>query len=140
MTSAVRTYIVNKLSKFDLVSRIRSFFGDGHLNTMTNTFEKVVAIADKVSESSADTITTPANWLKSIEKNWLIYLVLVAIIMACIVFLYCSICYYLNRHANSSFNNNLIELANVISNNSDVSQNTQKAHSRCWTYQSSNRK
>ena len=126
MASTPKAGIVDKLSKFDLIDRIKSFFGKWPSNTVTNTVDKVVATAGKIIESGGDIITAPAAWLKSMQRNWLIYLVLIAIIMVCAVFLYCSICYYVNRHANSSFNNNLIELANVISNKNDGTQNTQK--------------
>jgi hypothetical protein len=48
------------------------------------------------------------------QKNWLIYLIAVAVILLCLVFLYCVIRYYLSRQNNSS-TANLVKLATVIS-------------------------
>jgi hypothetical protein len=130
MASTPKTGILEKISNFNIFARIKSIFGDRNVNAVTGavtgTVQKVVATAGKVIENGSDIIAAPVNWLKSIQKNWVIYLVLVAIIMVCILFLYCSICYYVNRHTTSSFSSNLIELASVINTKNDILKQKQQ--------------
>ena len=72
--------------------------------------------ASKIIESGGDIITAPAAWLKDIQGNWLLYIIIAAIILSCIVFLYCTVCYHLNKKKNNWSSNNLTELAQVIGN------------------------
>lgn len=76
----------------------------------------------KIIESGSDIISAPATWLKAIQQNWLIYMVLFAIILSSIAFLYCVIVSYLNRQKKNWSNSNLFELAKVISNRNGALQ------------------
>lgn len=68
-------------------------------------------------QSGGDILTAPAIWLKEIQQNWLSYMIVTAIILSILTFFYCTVCFYLNRKKNNSFNGTLIELAKVIGNN-----------------------
>ena len=90
------------------------------MDSVTATIRKGIKTAGNVIESGGHILAAPGNWIKSMQKNWLVYVVLAAIIMVCIVFLYCSVCYYVNRHTTNAFSSNLIELATVISNKNEA--------------------
>ncbi|CAF3126567.1 unnamed protein product [Rotaria socialis] len=76
----------------------------------------------KTIESGSDTIAVPVLWLKDMQKNWLIYMTLAAIILLAIPFLYCAIPSYLMRRGNSSSIDNLIELASVFASKNSALQ------------------
>ncbi|CAF4425167.1 unnamed protein product, partial [Rotaria magnacalcarata] len=46
--------------------------------------------AGKAIESGSDLIAAPALWLKDMQKNWLMYMIIAAIILLIIAFLYCA--------------------------------------------------
>ncbi|CAF1339906.1 unnamed protein product [Rotaria sp. Silwood1] len=77
--------------------------------------------ASKIISSAGDVITAPAAWLKEMQKNWVIYLVAAAIILLCLVFLYCVLRYYLSR-SNNLATANLIKLAAGIDRKNDILQ------------------
>ena len=72
--------------------------------------------ASKVIESGGELITAPAVWLKDMQQNWLMYMVVAAIIMGSIAFLYCVVCFRLNRNKNNQARSTMIELAQTLSN------------------------
>lgn len=78
--------------------------------------------ASKIIEGGADIITAPAVWLKDMQQNWLIYMIVAAVIISRIAFLYCAVCSYLNRKKNNLSNNKLAELAKIISNKNGILQ------------------
>jgi len=106
--------IFNKIYNMDVKGAFSSIRNNTVVNTVTGTFHKAFNTVGNVIESGGSILAAPANWIKSIQKNWVLYLALAAIIMVCIVFLYCSVCYYVNRYTTTSFSSNLIELATVI--------------------------
>src|SRR5437868_6883530 len=57
--------------------------------------------ASKVIASGGDILSVPGAWLKDMQQNWFTYMILVAIILSCMVFLYCTVCYYCNRKKNN---------------------------------------
>ena len=73
-------------------------------------------------ESAGDIITVPAVWLKDIQENWLSYMIVAAIILFSIAFLYCACCSFFNWKKNNGSSNNLLELAKVISNKNGTLQ------------------
>ena len=78
--------------------------------------ESVGKTAGQVIESGGDIITAPAVWLKSIQQNWLAYMIVIAIILSILTFFYRTVCFHLNCKKNNSFNSSFIELAKVIGN------------------------
>jgi hypothetical protein len=72
--------------------------------------------AGKIIESGADLIAAPVVWLKDMQKNWLTYMIIVAIILLSIAFLYCVIRSYFGRKQNNWSVGNLIELASMFTN------------------------
>ncbi|CAF4367910.1 unnamed protein product, partial [Adineta steineri] len=98
--------------------------GDSALSKMQDTpVETAFKSANKIIESGTDIITAPAVWLKDMQKNWLSYMVVLAVILIIGTFLYCTIRSYFKRKSNNSNNNNnnwsmgnLVELATVFSN------------------------
>ena len=78
--------------------------------------------AGKVIEGGGTIITAPAIWLKDIQQNWLTYIIVAAVILLCISFLYCSACSYLNQKKDNGSNNNLLKLAKVFSNKNGILQ------------------
>ncbi|CAF1474602.1 unnamed protein product [Adineta steineri] len=90
-----------------------------------------VKSANRIMESGTDIITAPAVWLKDMQKNWLSYMVVLAVILIIGTFLYCTIRSYFKRKSNNSNSNNnnnnwsmgnLVELATVFSNKNPHSQ------------------
>ncbi|CAF1275829.1 unnamed protein product [Rotaria sordida] len=100
---------------------IKINIGDTAIKASTDTaaqevINKVGKTAGKIIESGGDVITAPALWLKDMQKNWLTYMILATIIFVSIVFLYCTVSYYISRKKNHWASTNLVELAKVISN------------------------
>ena len=99
---------------------VRINVGDGAIaasKTQTReVMDTVGKTASKLIESGGDILTAPAVWLKNIQANWSLYIIVVAIILLCIVFLYCTVRYHLNQKKNIWSVNNLTELAQVIGN------------------------
>ena len=78
--------------------------------------------AAKVIEGGADILTAPAVWLKDMQQNWLSYMVVAAIILLSIAFLYCVVRSYFARKSNNLSLNNLAQLATIITNKDKVLQ------------------
>ncbi|CAF1429894.1 unnamed protein product [Adineta steineri] len=84
--------------------------------------------ANKIIESGTDIITAPAVWLKDMQKNWLSYMVVLAVMLITGTFLYCTIRSYFKRKSNNNNNNNnwsignLVELATMFSNKNALLQ------------------
>jgi hypothetical protein len=97
--------------------------GDSALFKAVDTpVQKALKAAGKVIESGSDIITAPALWLKDMQKNWLTYMVVAAIILVTIAFLYCAIRSYFSRKGNNSSIGNLIQLASMFANKNDKVQ------------------
>jgi hypothetical protein len=92
---------------------------DTALQTVMNTFGKT---ASKVIESGGDIVNAPVVWLKDMQKNWLAYMVVTAIILSSIAVLYCAISSYFNRKKNNGFNNNLLEIVKIFNNKTGILQ------------------
>ncbi|CAF1669058.1 unnamed protein product [Rotaria magnacalcarata] len=91
--------------------------GDTALSKATDTpVQTALKAAGKAIESGSDLIAVPALWLKDMQKNWLMYMILAAIILLTIAFLYCAVRSYFMRRGNNSSMGNLIELASVFAN------------------------
>jgi hypothetical protein len=75
----------------------------------------------KVIESGGDIISAPAVWLKTMQENWITYLVLIAVILGIIAFFYCSCCVCANWKQAYPASNGLVDLAKIInSRNNDL--------------------
>lgn len=102
---------------------VKMLIGDKAIESSTDTAVQTVIraagnTAGKVIEGSGTIVTPPAVWLKDIQENWLLYVIMAAIILSIITFFYCTICSYLRRKNNSS--HSLGELVKVISERSGV--------------------
>ncbi|CAF4797395.1 unnamed protein product, partial [Rotaria socialis] len=65
--------------------------GDTALSKAADTpVQTALKAAGKAIDSGSDLIAVPALWLKDMQKNWLIYMILPAIILLTIAFLYCA--------------------------------------------------
>ena len=103
---------------------IKMLIGDKAIEASTGTaVQKVIKAAGdtagKIIEGSGTIVTAPVVWLEHMQENWLAYMILVAVILSTITFLYCAICSYLHRKNNNS-SHNLVELAKIISERSGV--------------------
>ncbi|CAF1667134.1 unnamed protein product [Adineta ricciae] len=78
--------------------------------------------ASKIIESGGDLLTAPVVWLKDMQQNWIMYMVVLAVILGSIAFLYCAFLFYCNRKTNSTDQNQLIELAKIIGNKIGTAQ------------------
>ncbi|CAF1325052.1 unnamed protein product [Adineta steineri] len=106
--------------------------GDSALSKIHDTpVQTAFKSANTIIESGTDIIRAPAVWLKDMQKNWLSYMVVLAVILIIGTFLYCTIRSYFKRKSNNSNNNNnnnnwsmgnLVELATVFSNKNPHSQ------------------
>ncbi|CAF3474215.1 unnamed protein product [Rotaria socialis] len=97
--------------------------GDTALSKAADTpVQTALKAAGKAIDSGSDLIAVPALWLKDMQKNWLIYMILPAIILLTIAFLYCAVRSYFMRRGNNSSMGNLIELASVIANKNSALQ------------------
>ncbi|CAF3218232.1 unnamed protein product [Rotaria sp. Silwood2] len=106
---------------------VKMLIGDKAIEASTDTAVQTVIkaagqTAGNVIEGGGTIITAPAIWLKDIQQNWLTYMIVAAIILLCISFLYCSVCSYLNQKKDNGSNNNLLELAKVFSNKNGILQ------------------
>ncbi|CAF1666128.1 unnamed protein product [Adineta ricciae] len=72
--------------------------------------------ASKIIESGGDLLTAPVVWLKDMRQNWIMYMVVLAVILGSIAFLYCAFLFYCNRKKNSTDQSQLIQLAKIIGN------------------------
>ncbi|CAF3682026.1 unnamed protein product [Rotaria socialis] len=97
--------------------------GDTALSKAADTpVQTALKAAGKAIDSGSDLIAVPALWLKDMQKNWLIYMILPAIVLLTIAFLYCAVRSYFMRRGNNSSMGNLIELASVIANKNSALQ------------------
>jgi hypothetical protein len=126
--SAIIDTIKEKISKIKVTDDIQSAIGN-HVGKVSSIIRKVsdaagkvVDTAGQVVETGASLITGPVHWLKYIQKNWLLILVLIAIIAICVVILYCSVCYYINRFTTVSVGSSLITLAKIVGNKTETLQ------------------
>ncbi|CAF1539035.1 unnamed protein product [Adineta ricciae] len=79
--------------------------------------------ASKIIESGGDLLTAPVVWLKDMQQNWVMYMVVLVIILGSIAFLYCAFLFCCNRKKkNSTDQNQLIELAKIIGNKIGTTQ------------------
>ncbi len=79
----------------------------------------------KIVKSGANVITAPVAWLKNIQKNLIVYLTLIAIILLSIIFLYFLIRYQFYHKNNNWSTSNLLELTKIIINNNATLQQQQ---------------
>ena len=70
--------------------------------------------ASKIIDSGVTIISAPATWIKSIQENWLSYMILAAIIIGLIAFLYCACLCHCNPMTSSATQSQLIELTRTI--------------------------
>lgn len=118
---------VYKMNVKEFGKYIKMLIGDKLIGPSTNTaVEEVIKTvgqtASKIIERGGNIITAPATWLKAMQQNWLTYMIVIAIILSTVTFLYCASCCYLNRAKTYASNCNLVELAKVISERSGILQ------------------
>lgn len=75
--------------------------------------------ASKIIEGGGDVLTAPATWVKDIQANWLTYMIVAAIIISCIMFFYCTFCFYFNKRKNNCPTDNLVEILNAVNKKKD---------------------
>jgi hypothetical protein len=107
---------LQKMQNMNVKGFFKSIIDSEAVTSVTGTVRKGFNTAGNIIESGGHILATPGNWIKAVQKNWFTYVVVATIILICIVFLYCSLCYYMNRRTTNAFSSNLIELATVISN------------------------
>ena len=96
-------------------SNSRIYIGDSAIPKPKETVvQKALNAAGNVIEGGGELLTTPVFWLKDMQKNWFGYMVIVAIILSTITFLYCVIRFYLGRNRNRASKANLFQLATVL--------------------------
>jgi hypothetical protein len=89
--------------------------------------QKGIRAVGNVIESGSEVLTAPARWLKDIQNNWFGYMIVLAIILSTVTFLYCVVRFHLLRRRNSTSKSNLIELASVLKNTHPMSLKQQVA-------------
>lgn len=50
-------------------------------------------VANSMMNDAADLIGMPVTWMKDMQQNWLVYVICAAIILTCVLLLYCFIRY-----------------------------------------------
>ena len=89
-------------------------FGDSAIPKPKETVvQKAPKVAGNIIEGGGELLTTPVFWLKDMQKNWFGYMVIVAIILSTITFLYYVIRFYLCRKQKSESKTNLFQIASV---------------------------
>jgi hypothetical protein len=78
--------------------------------------------ASKIIEGTGDFITAPVVWLKDMQKNWLTYMIVVAVILFSSVILYCGICSYIHRKKSKGLGGNIVDLIKTMNNQAGNSQ------------------
>lgn len=106
------------------------FIGDSNWKCPNGTAvqEVVESVGKNVSQiikSGGDIIAAPAIRSQNMQENWLFYLIGIVFILSILTFFYCMVCFCFKRKKNNSFNNDLIQLAKVISNKNDIRQQQQ---------------
>ena len=72
--------------------------------------------AGKIVESGADLISAPVTWLKDMQQNWLVYMILIAIILITTAFLYCAVRSFFSTKRSGCSANSLIEMVTAVAN------------------------
>ncbi|CAF1491508.1 unnamed protein product [Adineta steineri] len=106
---------------------VKAIIGDAALPKIGDSpVQTALKAAGKVIEGGSDIITAPAVRIKDMQKNWLTYMVVLAIIMLSATFLYCTIRgYFLRKRSGSSANssvNSFIEFAKVFAGKTEPIQ------------------
>ncbi|CAF1513590.1 unnamed protein product [Adineta ricciae] len=89
------------------------------VQTVMNSASKT---ASKIIESGGDLLTAPVVWFKDMQQNWIMYMVVLAVILGSIAFLYCAFLFYCNPKKNSTDQSQLIEFAKIIGNKIGATQ------------------
>lgn len=95
--------------------------GDSALKLLNNTpiqqvMDSAGKSASKIIQTGGDLLAAPGVWVKDMQKNWLLYMVLAAIILSSITILYCVVNSYFYRKKSPRYDNNFIEMFKVLSN------------------------
>ena len=91
------------------------YLGDSAIPKPADTaVQKAFDTAGKVIESTGDLLTAPGRWLKDMQQNWFGYMIIVAIILSSITFLYWMLRLYCYRSRNKLSKKNFIELATTL--------------------------
>ena len=74
-----------------------------------------------VLQDGSDLLGTPARWLKDMQQNWLIYMVVIAIILVCVLFLYFIIrCHCLRGRKSSTKTSCIAKLRAIMASNNTI--------------------
>jgi hypothetical protein len=76
---------------------------------------------DKIIEDGSEFLRSPINWLKEMQRTWLIYVICMAIICLCISFFYCAWQGYCSRRRGTD--NRLADITMAISKNNNANVN-----------------
>jgi hypothetical protein len=99
------------------------YLGDSAIPKSPDTaVQKAFDTAGKVIESTGDLLTAPGRWLKDMQQNWFGYMILLAIILSAVTFLYCMLRLYCYRNRNKLSTTNLIELATTLAKTNSPGQ------------------
>ena len=108
--------VINQQNIQQQSSNNRMIFGDSAIAKPSATVvHKVLDTAGRIVESGGDLLTAPGNWVKEMQKNWFGYMVILAIVVGGITFLYCVFRFKIRRSSNILPTNKLVELATVLS-------------------------
>jgi t-SNARE complex subunit (syntaxin) len=99
----------------------------------SNSMEKITRVIDssihqgvekveKIIGDTSELIRSPAKWLTDMQRNWLIYIICMAIICLCILFFYCACQGYCSRKrsTNSRLTNRLAEITMIMAKNNNT--------------------
>lgn len=108
--------VINQQNIEQQSSNNRMIFGDSAIAKPSATVvHKVFDTAGRLMESGGDLLTAPAVWLKEMQKNRFGYMVVLAIIVGGIAFLYCVFRFKIRRNGFVLPPNRSVELTTVMS-------------------------
>ena len=83
-------------------------------------------VANSIMNDAADIIGMPVTWMKDMQQNWLVYVICAAIIMTCVLVLYCFIRYRCSRPAQVSDPGSMMGMKNALAIISSLAVNNGK--------------
>ena len=89
--------------------------------------QQAIRAAGNIIESGSDILTAPARWLKDMQNNWFGYMIILAIILSTVTFLYCAVRSHLLRRRDDTSTSKLVQLATVLKNTHSTSVKQQVA-------------
>ena len=83
-------------------------------------------VANSIMNDAADIIGMPVTWMKDMQQNWLVYVSCAAIILTCVLVLYCFIRYRCSRPARVSDPGSIMGMKDALAIISSLAVNNGK--------------